>query len=109
MLRRQGFVVSELRRGQHIYKLRFRVGSRQHVRYIGSDPRVAVQVERELNELQKNRHDSRQLAALKRTAGSRLKEAKLQLTPVLETHGFHFHGQAIRRRRWSKLRHKALS
>lgn len=98
-LRSQGFVVSEMRRGEPVYKLRFRIGARQRVRYLGKDNRLAEEVKAGLHDLQRGRSDQRELAVLARAASRQLAEAKRIMTPLLEEDGFHFHGQAIRQRR----------
>ena len=98
-LRRQGFVAAE-RRGNRIhFKLRFRRGRQQVVRYIGSDLDKAEAVQRELNHLQEDRKKELELARLTEKAKKMLRESKQVLAPLLAEEGFAFHGHQIRRRR----------
>jgi hypothetical protein len=98
-LRRQGFVSTE-RRGDRIhFKLRFRRGRQQLVRYIGSDPDKAQAVQRELEQLQDDRKKELELSRLTEKAKKLLRESKRVLAPLLDKEGFAFHGRQIRRRR----------
>jgi len=98
-LRTQGFVCAEPRSRKQIYKLRFRLDSRQHVRFLGDDAEVAREVQAELNTLQREILSRRQFAELRRGLRNVLKQSKVSLQGLLEERGFHYHGQAIRRRR----------
>lgn len=98
-LRRQGFVSRERRRGQSYFKLRFRLPSGQQcVRYLGSDPIIAAQVEQELARLQSARRVERTLVKLTQHVGEKLRSGKERLAPHLDQAGFHFHGLSIRRK-----------
>ena len=95
----QGFVASEFRgRGGPYYKLRFRWGGKQVVRYLGSDPQVARAIAQELRVLQRLRQLKKRLRRLAAQARRALRMAKHRLEPLLQERGFHFHGQAIRQR-----------
>ena len=59
-LRRRGTVCREHRRSGVIFKLRFRTeDGRQRVRYVGSDPKMAGMIRRELQDLQRHRQEFR--------------------------------------------------
>jgi hypothetical protein len=99
-LRRQGFVIREpRRRGNAVFKLRFRLAGRQRVIYLGTDPEQAEAVERELAEWQHSRRQSLEFARAHRTVAHALRASKSRLEPLLEQAGYHFHGRAVRRRR----------
>jgi hypothetical protein len=72
------------------------------VRYVGKLER-AVAVARELAALQRETKVMRNLREGVKIANRRLKEAKMQIRPILEANGFVFHGLAIRRRRKGAL------
>jgi hypothetical protein len=97
-LKRQGSVQREWRGKLQIYKLRFRRGGKQVVRYLG-DAEVARQVAAELAILQATRRASRELHQITKTARETLQESKKKLAPHLDRIGYRFHGFAIRRRR----------
>src|SRR4051812_22493167 len=100
ILTQQGFLSREIRRGQAFFKLRFRRGGgKQCVKYVGGGQVTAVRAE--LNKLQADARLKRKLAAVTRDAQQTLRQIKRNLQPVLESHGFAFHGLAIRRRRRS--------
>ena len=80
------------------YKLRFRIGSRQHVRYVGNNPEFVDLVRRELTGLQAQAKACRQLHCLMREANACLRRTKHQLTLVLPLAGRVFRGREIRRR-----------
>jgi hypothetical protein len=101
ILTQQGFLSREIRRGKAYFKLRFRRGRHQHVKYVGAGQITAVRAE--LNKLQAAACLKRKLAAVTRDAQQTLRQTKRNLQPVLESHGFAFHGLAIRRRRRNKL------
>ena len=99
-LRRQGFVSREHRRGRVFYKVRFRMPTgRQRVRYLGADPAVAEEVQKELFEMQTGRCMNRELKKLVKEAGQRLQSSKETLAPALAEAGYHFHGLSVRRKR----------
>lgn len=98
-LGRQGFVARERRGRRTYYKLRFRRGRRQQVRYLGSDPARAVAVESALDQLRQERQRELRLARLARAARRTMRESKRILAPLLEVEGLRFHGYAIRCRR----------
>jgi hypothetical protein len=80
------------------YKLRFRMDSKQHVRYVGNNPEFVDQVQRELTRLQSRTRSHRQLHALIQEANKCLRRTKEQLRPLLPLAGRCFHGREIRRR-----------
>ena len=94
----QGFVCAERRGDRTYFKLRFRRGTKQVVRYIGGPDRAAI-VKQELAVLQAETKVMRELNARVEIAKRTLREAKRTMEPVLQAHGFVFHGMAIRRRR----------
>ena len=61
-LRRQGFVSREQRGKRSYFKLRFRLLGQQRAKYIGSDPAVARQVQRNLDVHQAERRSELELA-----------------------------------------------
>ena len=97
-LANQGFVSEERRGHRTYYKLRFRCGGKQVVRYIGSADRAAI-VNEELSILQTESKIMGDLKATVRLANRMLREAKRTMEPVLNANGFVFHGLAIRRPR----------
>jgi hypothetical protein len=97
-LARQGFVCEEKRGNREYYKLRFRSGGRQVVRYLGNAERAA-RVEHELSKLQNEAREMRALKAKVKIANKMLREAKIALQPVLAANGLVFHGFAIRQPR----------
>jgi hypothetical protein len=99
-LRRQGFVCRERRRGRIIFKLRFRTSEgRQCVRYLGTDPAAAAEVQKDLNDMQIARRMNHELTRLVHEAGQKLRSSKETLAPALAEAGYHFHGRSIRRTR----------
>jgi hypothetical protein len=103
-LRVQGHVSEERRGDCRFYKLRFRLAGQQRVLYLGSDRQRAVDVEQELEVLQRDVRRQRRQAALGRIAAKRLQDTKHALQPLLAARGFYFHGLAVRKRRVSKTR-----
>jgi hypothetical protein len=103
-LRTQGFVRAEPHGRKQIYKLRFRLDGRQRVRFLGDDEELARAVQDELEKIQREVRDRREFANLRRRTRRTLSESKFALEGLLEEHGFHFHGQAIRKRRRPKAR-----
>ncbi len=99
-LTQQGFVSSE-RRGPNslVYKLRYRLQGRQRVRYLGTCALTARAIEQELQQLQRTRHERRQLLQLHALMRRQLKAGKAALRPLLQSAGFAFHGFAVRRKR----------
>jgi hypothetical protein len=99
-LRRQGFVAREIRgKRTSVFKLRFRFGGRQRVRYLGTDADEAERIQNELNELQGGRRADLALGRLSRSAAQLLRDSKLRLEPWVQRAGLRFHGRAIRRPR----------
>lgn len=94
----QGFVCEEWRGKRSYYKLRFRRGGKQVVRYIGRAERAAI-VEKELTVIQAESKIVRKLMARVRLANKVLRDAKRTIEPVIQANGFVFHGLAIRRPR----------
>lgn len=101
-LLRQGFVSREWRGGKTIFRLRYRVGGRQRVRYVS--PRDAAALEIELATLQRRVQARRRLAAVAVLARDMLRQRRSMLSPRIELRGYHFHGYQIRRRRNFKQR-----
>jgi hypothetical protein len=99
-LTRQGFIRSEKRGSKTIFRLRYRIDGRQHVRYVS--PRDAAALEAELGLLQRQVRARRCLASLAARARQMLRRRKSTLAPLIEAHGYHFHGQQIRRARNAK-------
>jgi hypothetical protein len=95
-LESQGCLALEHRGDRSYYKLRFRRGGRQVVRYAGQE---AALVAEELKTLQAARRLQRELNKLNLAARQALREGKLILEPLLVERGFRFHGLAIRRTR----------
>jgi len=81
------------------YKLRFRMGPKQHVRYVGNNPVFVDQVRRELIRLQAHTKACRDLRRLIREANECLRRTKCELRSVLPLAGSVFYGREIRRRR----------
>lgn len=104
-LRRQGSVHRE-QRGKRatIYKLRFRYQGRQHVKYLGTDEAAALRMQAALRQWQAAKQRRRAQRQLLKRASQMLRTSKQTLTPLLEAEGYHYHGQAIRRRRKSVSR-----
>jgi hypothetical protein len=102
-VRRQGFISRERRRGQIVFKLRFRMPpeGKQCVRYLGNDPFVAEAMRHELVEIQRIRRLDRELAKLNRQIGRKVRSGKEKIVSKLEQAGYHFHGSVIRRKRVS--------
>jgi hypothetical protein len=96
-LARQGTVRSEKRGSKTVFRLRFRVQGRQCARYVRAADAAALQAELAL--LQRRVRACRRLARLAALARQLLRERKSALTPLLESQGYHFHGQQIRRAR----------
>lgn len=99
-LARQGSVVAE-RRGptRRVFKLVFRYGGRQVVRYLTTDPVVAEQARRALETLQHARRAERAMQRAVRTARRALRDSKTASAPLLAQMGLSYHGYALRRRR----------
>jgi hypothetical protein len=97
----QGFLAQERRRDCAYYKLRFRRGGRQIVRYVGGANEAAVITE-ELKKLRAGCRLRRELRALDCSARQMLRDSKSQLEPLLVERGFRFHGRAIRQPRASR-------
>ena len=97
-LAQQGFVAAEQRQQRTHFKLRFRSGGQQRVRYIGGAEQAKA-VQAELDVLQREVQLRRRLARLRRAAALVLRRGKRQLEPLLGARGFYFHGRAPRQRR----------
>ena len=96
----QGFVSAEPRpSGRTSYKLRWRQGGRQRVRYLGSDAATAERVRAGLAALQAPRDNRRELARLLAGAAAGLARARDGLAAAVGGHGFHFHGYTLRQAR----------
>jgi hypothetical protein len=94
-LSQQGTVRSEMRGTKKIFRLRFRVDGRQHVRYVR--PCDAAALEAEVESLQKTVRARRNLNRVARAGRDMLRERKRSLTPLLEESGYRFHGHQIRK------------
>ena len=102
----QGFISAEYRsRGPRrygpIFKLRWRLGNVQKVRYLGRNPVLAEQVQVALAVWQAPHRAQRESAALLRSARRTLRAAKAGAAPQLAREGRYLHGYAVRRRRHS--------
>lgn len=91
----QGSIHSERRGGKTVFRLRYRAGGRQHVRYVSPCDAAALEVE--LTLLQRRYRARRCLRGLATLARQVLRQRKSTLAPLLEARGLHFHGQQIRR------------
>jgi hypothetical protein len=109
MLASQGFVSTERRPGKLVYKLRFRIGGRQCVRFLGHDETQARAIREELRVLQRDLRHRRETVKLRRAVNKLLRDSKRQLQPLLEQNGYYFHGRAIRLRRSVKTTDEILS
>ena len=99
-LARQGFVSSEMRgSGRRHFKLRFRSGRKQVVRYIGTDLNRVARIQREIETLQSDGRAQQHLQRQVRSARKALRESKRNLAPLLLDSGLRYHGYAIRRSR----------
>ena len=97
---RQGFLRSETRGTKTIFRLRYRLHGRQHVRYVS--PGDAAALEAELGLLQRRVRARRRLTGLAALARQVLRHRRSTLAPLLEAGGYHFHGHQIRRFRDAK-------
>lgn len=70
------------------------------MRYIGTDPAAADQVQRELDFLRAERRAEKLLEQQMRAARAMLRMAKRQLAPLLRARGYHYHGYAVRKSRF---------
>jgi hypothetical protein len=84
-------------RGARYHKLRFRVGARQHVRFVGNNPAFVAQLREELAQLQADRTSRRESQRMIRAARSCLRRTKRLLAPLLRMAGRQFYGREIRR------------
>jgi hypothetical protein len=100
-LARQGFIRAEKRRKKTIWRLRYRFGGRQRVRYVS--PRDVEALEAELSELQSRIRARRRLTRLSEQARQALRHRRSTIAPLLEASGYKFHGNQIRRRRSVKV------
>jgi hypothetical protein len=91
----QGVVRNEKRGAKKIFRLRFRLHGRQHVRYVS--PQNADALVKELNILQRKVRAQQRLRRAAELARKILSERKRLLAPLLEARGYHFHGFQIRR------------
>ena len=96
----QGFVCAEYQGNGHVYhKLRFRLGGRQRVRYLGKDREFIDCVRKELDGLQKSTRLRHELGRLVLAGKHTVRVAKKQMEPLLRKAGFAFHGLTIRHSR----------
>ena len=99
-LARQGFVATEPRQGRGpSYKLRWRRGGRQRVRYVGRDPVRVGQIRAALENLRHAHWVARRLAQLLAEAHRGIRNAKKLLQLRAEECGGHYHGFTLRRPR----------
>jgi hypothetical protein len=94
-LRQRGSVRSQTRGKRKVFRLRFRVLGRQHVRYVSRQDAAAL--EAELKTLQKKVRVRRSLNRVASVAREMLRQRKRALTPLLEERSYHFHGHQVRR------------
>jgi hypothetical protein len=99
-LSHQGTIRGEMRGTKKIFRLRFRVHGRQHVRYVS--PQVVAALEAEIESLQKAVRVRRNLNRVARVARKMLRQRKRSLTLFLDERRYHFHGHQVRRYRNSK-------
>ena len=98
-LKSQGFVAEE-RRGKTVYfKLRFRLQGRQRVKYLGRDVAFVNMIRQELAVIQTPRRTLQHVERCGQHARTSLRQMKSELTPMLASYGYHFHGMAIRKTR----------
>lgn len=104
VLRRKGYLTQDDRGHGHggYWRLRFRRDGRARAVYLGRDEALVEQVRRELDELQHEHQENRQIAKLTVQGNKALRAAKLRLEPVLQQLGFHYHGDVVRRKRGDK-------
>lgn len=98
VLARQGCLAPERRQERTYYKLRFRRGGRQIVRYVGGTEKAA-RVAEDLKTLQTAYRCQRELDRIARAARQLQRDARAKLEPQLLERGFKFHGLVIRRSR----------
>ncbi len=94
----QGFVSKDYRGDRTYHKLRYRRDGRQQVQYIGDAARARA-VEAELKVLQHDLRLRRHISELARSVTSALRTAREQLEPLVESHGYYYHGHALRKHR----------
>jgi hypothetical protein len=82
--------------GRQYWKLRFRFGGKQQVRYVGNNAEFVDRVRQELMRLQAKERACRRLQSLIREAKRRLRRTKQQLMSLLPSAGRCFHGREIR-------------
>jgi hypothetical protein len=98
-VKQQGHVAQEVRgRNRMVYKLRYRFGGRQRVRYLGADPEFAKAVREELQRIRRAEVMRKNLRSLTREGKRALRQSKLRLLPFVEQLGYAFHGFDLRRR-----------
>ena len=97
VLTRQGALCAEHAGGRRRYKLRFRLGTKQVVRYVGVRSPFVRQVRRELARLQGPWRLQQRLRRLSRRARDVLRGTKRTLEPLLASEGYAFHGRDVRR------------
>ena len=103
-LTRNGLITAEYRERQGrrfgpYFKLRFRKGAEQNVRYLGRDARRAAEVETHLKRLRTPQRLLREAARLIADTRKNLRRAQQQMQPLLAAQGFRYHGYNSRRRR----------
>jgi hypothetical protein len=102
ILARPGFIARESRPGREaFYKLRWRRGKRQCVRYLGSDPTHIKKVRAVLDTLQRPHRTACQLMKLMKEARKHLHKVKEFMEPFAEERGCGYHGYHLRRPRSS--------
>ena len=101
-LQTQGTISAELRPNGPVHKLRFRVGGRQQVRYLGPDSPWVATVREALAAWQIPVRFGRELARRVRDGRRRLRRVRSAQTPLLRLAGLHFHGTTLRRIRQLK-------
>jgi hypothetical protein len=69
--------------------------------YLGREPQRVALVQRELGRLQAQRTARREQLGAVRRGREVLRRAKARLAPILAQHGYHFHGDVIRKLRGS--------
>jgi hypothetical protein len=93
----QGFISSEMRGSRKVFRLRFRVDGRQHVRCVSAAN--APELAAELAELQARRRTLCIRRKVMIEARRLLRTQRHESDQILDLKGYHRHGGRIRRRR----------
>lgn len=103
-LSRQGSIAYERRgRSSSVAKLRFRMNGVQRVKVLGSDEQFIARVRAELEALQIDRDQCRELKRMCQQARDVIRRHKATLALLLEQQGLRFHGHSLRAKRKAVL------